>query len=357
MRILMMIQRPQARGAELFACHLGEVLIQRGHQVRLISLFEGDFVLPFSGEIHHLNRNPAKRFFDFEAWKEINSIARSFNPDIVQAMGADTLKFMVFSQLVFGWKGKMIFYNGSVISRYIRSNSTRLLNQWLYNRIDGIVAVSKASKLDFENLFSFRFLHEVIPVGILMPEKVSLKDSFPYPVLVHIGGFTFEKNHQELLRVFSGVLAKKPESKLLLIGDGPLRNEVQELAKQKGLSHAVSFLGAQSDPFSQVPKNAILVLPSKIEGMPAVVGEAFLHRIPVVAYDVGAVSELVKENQTGWLIPSDETAKMVEVILELIKTDSNDLSEILDAAEQFARENLDIKQVAAQYEEFYSKLL
>ncbi|MDI1323165.1 MAG: glycosyltransferase [Algoriphagus sp.] len=357
MRILFLIQRPQARGAELFACHLGEGLIQKGHEVSLITLFEGDFDLPFSGKIHHLKRNPSTRFFDFGAWKSIHEIIRSFNPDIVQAMGADTLKFMVFSQLVFGWKGKMIFYNGSLISRYIRSNSVRLFNQWLYKRIDGIVAVSKASKLDFENLFSFRFPHEVIPVGILKSDKFSLKDPFPNPVLVHIGGFTFEKNHPELLRVFSGVLAIKPDAKLLMIGEGPLRSQIQELAEQKGLSDSVSFLGAHSEPFSLVPKNAILVLPSKIEGMPAVIGEAFINRIPVVAYDVGAISELLKTNITGWLIPAGEPDTMVEAILDLTEMKTNDLSGILDAAEQFARENLDIKQVAAHYEEYYSKLL
>lgn len=357
MKILFLIQRPQARGAELFACHLGEALIQKGHGVSLITLLEGEFDLPFSGKIHHLNRNPAHRFFDFGAWKAINEIVRSFNPDLVQAMGADTLKFMVFSQFIFGWKGEMIFYNGSMISRYIRSNSVKLFNQWLYNRIDGVVAVSKASKLDYESLFTFQFPHEVIPVGILIPEIITLKEPLPDPVLVHIGGFTFEKNHRELLRVFSGVLAKKPGTTLLMIGEGPLKSEIEELVEQKGLTHAVSFLGALPDPFSQVPANAILILPSKIEGMPAVIGEAFLHRIPVVAYEVGAVSELVKTNHTGWLIPADETDIMVEAILDLTEMDSNYVSGILDAAEQFARENLDIKRVTILYEEFYLKLL
>lgn len=357
MKILILIQKPQARGAELFASHLGDALIRRGHEVRLITLFEGDFDLAFSGETYHLKRNPARRLFDFGAWKLINQIVKNFNPDIVQAMGADTLKFMVFSQGVFKWEGKMVFFNGSIISRYIRSNTVRRFNQWLYNRIDGIVAVSKASKLDFENLFTFRFPHEVIPVGILIQETFFGKEPSPYPIMVHIGGFTFEKNHSELLRVFTGVLEKKPNAKLLLIGEGPLRSQIEELAEQKGLSHAVSFLGAHPDPFSQVSENAILVLPSKIEGMPAVIGEAFLHRIPVVAYDVGAVSELVKTKHTGWLAPAESTDLMVEAILEVQEMNANDLSGILNAAEHFAKENLDLNKVVLQYEEFYSKLL
>lgn len=357
MKILILIQKPQARGAELFACHLGEALIRRKHEVSLITLFEGDFDLPFSGKTFHLKKNPAIRFFDFMSWKSINNIVKDFKPDVIQAMGSDTLKFMVFSKLIFRWESKTIFFNGSIISGYIRSNSVRRFNQLLYKRIDGIVAVSKASKLDFKNLFTFRFPHEVIPVGILIPEKFSKKEPFPDPVLVHVGGFTFEKNHPELFRVFASVLEKKPNSKLLMIGEGPLRSQIAELAEQKGLSHVVSFLGAHPDPFSHVPENAILVLPSKIEGMPAVIGEAFLRRIPVVASDVGAVSELVKSKQTGWLVPAESTDLMVESILEALEIKANYLSGILNAAEHYAKENLDLNKVVIQYEEFYSKLL
>jgi L-malate glycosyltransferase len=356
MKVLILIQRPQARGAELFGSHLAEELLQKGHEVSMISLFEGQFNLPFSGKIYRLNRNPLHRFFDLWAWKKINDLVRDLNPDIVQAMGGDTLKFMVFSQRLFRWKGKKIFFNGSLISRYIQSPAVRWFNSWLYQNLDGVIAVSQASKLDFENLFRSPGLHQIIPVGIRIPKEVSPKENFPNPVLIHIGGFTFEKDHPELFRVFSGVLAKKPKTNLWLIGEGPLRMSMEELAVEKGLGEAVLFFGALGDPFAKVPKNSILVLSSKIEGMPAVIGEAFLHRIPVVAFDVGAVSELVKTMETGWLIPPANTEQMVEAILDLIHMDPAKLSGILDAAEKFARENLTINRVADQYERFYLTL-
>lgn len=357
MRILILIQRPQARGSELFASHLGEELIKRGHEVRLITLFEGDFDLPFSGKIFHLKRNPALRFFDYFSWRAITEIVKDFNPDVVQAMGADTLKFMVFSKLSFRWNSKTIFFNGSMVSNYIQSYLIRIFNQWLYSKIDGIVSVSKVSKLDFKNLFSFRLLHKVIPVGILIPDIISLKKPSSDPVLVHIGGFTFEKNHTELLEVFSQVLIECPNAKLLLIGDGPLKAQINKLIDLKQLAHTVSFLGAHKEPFSHVSENAILILPSKIEGMPAVIGEAFIHRIPVIAYNVGAVSELIISKKTGWLIDANETGKMVKAILELMKMDPMEISEVLDTAELFARGNLDIVQVSGLYEDFYNKLL
>lgn len=357
MRILILIQRPQARGSELFASHLGEELLRRGHEVRMITLFEGDFDLPFSGKTVHLKRNPALRFFDFIAWQTISEIVKDFNPEVVQAMGADTLKFMVFSKLLYRWNGKMIFFNGSMVSNYIQSSLIRTFNQWLYSKIDGIVAVSTVSKLDFKNLFSFGLLHKVIPVGIFIPDHILLKEPAPDPILVHIGGFTFEKNHSELVEIFSRVLVEYPKAKLNLIGDGPLKRKTKESIELKGLSHAVSFLGAHQEPFTQVPKNAILILPSKIEGMPAVIGEAFIHRIPVIAYNVGAVSELVIPKKTGWLIPADKTNEMVDAISELMKMDSVVVSEILNSAEQFARENLDIAKVSQRYEEFYVELL
>lgn len=357
MRILILIQRPQARGSELFASHLGEELLRKGHEVSMISLFDGDFDLPFSGKTFHLKSNPAVRFFDFMSWKSINNIVKDFRPDVIQAMGADTLKFMVFSKLIFRWKSKTIFFNGSMVSNYIESSLIRSFNQWLYSKIDGIVSVSKVSKLDFKNLFSFRLLHKVIPVGILIPDIISLKEPSSHPVLVHIGGFTFEKNHTELLEVFSKVLIECPNAKLLLIGEGPLKAQIKEFIELKQLTHAVSFLGAQHEPFSHVPKNAILILPSKIEGMPAVIGEAFIHRIPVIAYNVGAVSELIISKKTGWLIDANETGKMVMAILEFMKMDPMEISEVLDSAELYARGNLDIVKVSGLYEDFYNKLL
>ncbi len=357
MKILFLIQKPQARGAEIFASRLGNELIKKGHEVKVISIFEGNYELPFSGRLIRLNRKPTARFSDLKGWKELNKIILDFQPDLVQAMGADTLKFIVFSKLLFRWKAKTVFYNGSMISSYIRSGLVKLFNQWLYNQVDAVVAVSQASRKDFEEIFRFKKPHKVIPVGIVRESDERILEPVENPTLIHIGGFTFEKNHAGLLRIFSKVLEKQSKAKLILIGDGPLRPEIENLAEKMNLNPSIIWKGSLRNPFSTIPPNAYLLLPSIIEGSPAVISEAFFNRIPVVAYATGGISELIQNGQTGWLIQKNKEEEFAELVLQLIDKGQKEIEFVLDQALDFARENFLIDKVGEKYEEFYRKIL
>ncbi|WP_155807129.1 hypothetical protein [Gillisia marina] len=69
MKIIQVVQKPQLRGAEIFACQLSNHLMDLGHEVIIISIFSGDAELPFNGEIIKLNRDISNRFYDVVAWK------------------------------------------------------------------------------------------------------------------------------------------------------------------------------------------------------------------------------------------------------------------------------------------------
>ena len=99
MILFQIIQKPQKRGAEIFAAQLSEHLEKLGHTVILISLFEGVSELPFSGKKIQLNRPISKRWYDYEAWKQIARLVKEFKPDIIQCNAGDTLKFITLSKL------------------------------------------------------------------------------------------------------------------------------------------------------------------------------------------------------------------------------------------------------------------
>src|SRR5690606_33168675 len=80
--------------------------------------------------------------------------------------------------------------------------------------------------------------------SILYKQKYSLNDDL---VLGHIGNFTYPKNYPFTLRVFSEIKKQKSNSKLVLIGDGTLRSEVENLARSLGILEEVSFLGIRTD--------------------------------------------------------------------------------------------------------------
>jgi L-malate glycosyltransferase len=355
MRIVLIIQKPQARGAELFATNLAQGLEKRGHHVLLLSLFPGNFSLPFSGKQVHLNRNSSHRLWDWKGWRLIQQEIKDWDADLVLAMAGDTLKYMVMSKLLFGWKAKAIFYNGSMVSNYIHSLLVKKYNSFLFSKLDAVVSVSHASAQDLETLFPFPLTQYVIPVGI---QKGGEKRRETSAIdLIHIGGFTFEKNHEGLLRIFSKIKLQFPSIRLVSFGTGPLDNEIKQKALEMGISDGIDWRGAVDRPFEKIENKAILLLPSLIEGYPAVIAEAFLSKIPVVAFDVGGVNELVVPEKTGWLVSKEDEDGFVEKVIEVLTSPSSKLQSILKEAERFAIQNCLMPETALKYEETFQEIL
>ena len=356
MRILQIIQKKQLRGAEVFACQLSQHLISLGHTVRIVSLLDGDAQLPFPEEIISLSVRLKKRFSDRQGWKRLAEEVANFQPDVVQANAGDTLKYAILSKTFYRWKAPVIFRNASMVSAYIKSSVIRRFNGFLLGRVAYIASVSQASSVDLVKLFpTTAGKISVIPGGIeeRPVSVVPREQGFAY--LVHVGGFSFEKNHRGLLRIFRDVLAQRKDVKLWLVGDGPLRNEVEAYAKALDVAHATYFLGYQSQALDYISSADALLLPSIIEGLPGVVLEAFYTRTPVVANNVGGVGELVENEKTGWLIEKDDEAAFTKAVLQVLDERSYAL-ELAGRAHVRVSENYINKRLAEKFVEVYTKM-
>ena len=358
MKIFQLIQKPQERGAELFASVLSEELKKVGHEVVLISLFEGKSHLPFSGKQIHFQRPLQKRLWDWKAWKSFGELVQNEKPDLIQANAADTLKFAVLSRLFFGWKAPIIFRNASLMSGYISNFGVRKFNQFLLEQVEGIASVSKASQEDMNNVFRLKKpIQEVIPIGISAESRELGNPNSGQKELVLIGGFSFEKNHFHLLDIFEELLQADAEFHLKLIGDGPLFNQVKNEILKRSLSEKVELKGAIKDPFSVISSNSILLLPSKIEGLPSVILEAMAHKIPVIAYGVGGIPEILKNGETGWCIPFGDKLGFIQAIQEVSNLDPKTKDKILENAFKMVQERFTLEKVTHQFEEFYQSIL
>ena len=326
MTILHLVQKPQMRGAEIFAAHLANHTRRHGHKVILVSLFPGNSPLPFEGTMINLGGKPGHRLFNLTAWRRLANIIQQEKPDVIQANAGDTLKYAVFSKLLFGWKQPIIFRNASTISLYIKTWAARKWNGFLFRHTDKIVSVSKTSADDFAVLFpQCRDKITIVPIGIEeVPVQIKQHDAAQngygsFPLLVHVGGFTYEKNHIRLIAIFQELLRIYPTARLQLVGDGPLRSEMEAIVSQKRLDRSIRFLGARKDVMELIAGADVLLLPSIIEGLPGVILEAFYCRIPVVAYDVGGVGEVLINNDTGHLVRKGDENGFVEAICEVIE--------------------------------------
>ena len=353
MKILHLIQKPQNRGAEMFTGQLSNHLFALGHQVKIIALFVGEAKLPFKGEITSLNASSKNRFFDISAWKNLASIINKFNPDIIQANAGDTLKYAVFSKILFRWKAPIISRNASEVGRYLKSPLQKSINSFFYKNVAFVISVSEASQNDILNHFPFLSgKTKVIPVGletISKNEEILLKPEKSQHI-VHVGGFSFEKNHSGLLRIYHAVLKTQPNVYLHLVGDGPLKAEIEEQVKKMKLTQNITFYGFVNNPLSYIKAADVLVLPSIIEGLPGVLLEAMICKTPVVAYNVGGISEIVT-SQTGNLIEKDDEAGFVKAVLETLE---NPNLEQIEAAHQMVLKEYMNEEIARRFVEVYN---
>jgi glycosyltransferase involved in cell wall biosynthesis len=328
--ILHLIQKPQLRGAEVFASQLSTHLNAQGHRAIIVFVFPGKAApLPFTGEMKHLNGSPKKRLWDVKAWRTLAQIIKEEKPDVVQANAGDTLKYAVLSKLYFKWKQPIVFRNASTISLYIKTAPSKLLNGFFFKYASKIISVSGTSATDFAKLFpKYKERIVKVPIGIEETDFNGAENPLKgasKPVLVHVGGFTYEKNHVRLIAIFEEVLKRQPGASLHLVGSGPLQKQIEELVKQKGLQEQVKFYGFRGDVMQFIKNANVLLLPSIIEGLPGVILEAFYCKTPVVAYNVGGIGEIVINDKTGYLVPKgSEEAFADKVLAALNKTPYNE---------------------------------
>jgi glycosyltransferase involved in cell wall biosynthesis len=331
--ILHLVQKPQLRGAELFTAQMATHTRRNGHRTIMVFLYKGEAQLPFRGKKICLNSSKQRRFIDWAAWRTLAGIIKKEQPDIIQCNAGDTLKYAVLSKLIFRWKQPLVFRNASTISLYIKNKHTLLWNSFFFRFARKIVSVSNTSAADFARLYP-RMRNKIVTIPVGIEDSVVIeKSKAPYdndgvstgPVFVHVGGFTYEKNHIRLINIFERICSKEPSAKLHLVGDGPLRKDIEATVRKKGLEDKITFYGSRSDAWQFIYHASVLLLPSIIEGLPAVIPEAFFCRTPVVAYDVGGIKELVINNRTGRLVPpGDEEGFVTAALAALVPNALND---------------------------------
>ena len=127
-----------------------------------------------------------------------------------------------------------------------------------------------------------------------------------------------EKGHSTLLLAFKEVVKRFPSAVLVIVGDGPLRNELVRLTASLRLSQKVRFLGFRRNPAALMPAFDFFVHPSRQEGFGLVFLEAMAAGLPIVATRVSAIPEVVVDGQTGLLVAKDNPTELSSALLRFL---------------------------------------
>jgi glycosyltransferase involved in cell wall biosynthesis len=138
-------------------------------------------------------------------------------------------------------------------------------------------------------------------------------------VLGVIGRLSPEKGQQIFLEAFQGVVARSPNRRAVLVGDGPEKERLRQLVRRLGLANHVLFTGHDSHIEELYPALDLVVIPSLSEGLPNVLLESLLYGRPVVATEVGGIPEILKPAGGGWLVPPGNVLALEHAMLDALQ--------------------------------------
>jgi glycosyltransferase involved in cell wall biosynthesis len=175
-------------------------------------------------------------------------------------------------------------------------------------------------------------------------------------VVGFVGRLADQKGVQYLIQAAPAVLAKHPDTKFLIVGDGPERAHLEQLANDLKVTQSVEFAGYQPEPRNLIQTMAVVVIPSIYDPFPLVTLEVMALARPIVGAAVGGIPEAVEDGRTGLLVPPRHPAAIAQALLKLL--DDPVLRTAMGAAGRArAKHEFSPGTITAQYTSLYRRLL
>lgn len=163
----------------------------------------------------------------------------------------------------------------------------------------------------------------------------------------HIGNFTEVKNHRFILKIFSSLREKKKDVKLMLVGDGPLRGEIEKYAEELGVLEDVIFTGVRSDVNELVQAMDFFVFPSLFEGLGIVAIEAQTSGLPCIISDTVPDEAIVTKNLVTVMSLNESAEKWADCIIARLE------EKRYSRVDEIKAKGYDVSETAKWLEEFY----
>lgn len=298
----------------------------RGHEQKIIYLYEAfkDFryvenqwiVCPDNSETFRIATekgmqviplNP-KSEYDFSFAKQLSKIAIDKKADVIFIHNSESHTLAVLSSLFYGLKLPLV-----LCRTLIKRVDTNFLRKWKYNYsgIKKIICVSypvvdvlKFAVKDHKKLCVVGSVTDISKfnktekTGILHKEYTIPDD---YKIIGNIAAFTGFKDHKTWVNTVAELVKRKIKAKYILIGDGPLENEIREQVRTLGLQNEIIFAGFRKDIPVILPEFDLFLFTSNNEPTGGVLLESYACRVPIVAANAGGIPEVIIDNETGLL--------------------------------------------------------
>lgn len=364
---------PTFGGSGVVATELGKALAQKGHEVHFITYSQPVRLGSFRQNIFYhevaVSNYPLFEYqpYETELTSKLVDVVKYEELDLLHVHYAIPHASAAYlAQQILKTQGISIPFittlHGTDITLVGKDESFEPVITFCLNQSNAVTAVSESLKRDTYIHFGTKTRIDVVPnfieVNKVLPE-VDMEQRRRYaldeePILCHVSNFREVKRVEDVVRVFQKVNEKIP-SRLLLIGDGPDRHNVERLCRELGVCSRVVTIGKIRDSVKLIRLADLFLLPSETESFGLAALEALSVGVPVISSNTGGIPEVNKDAFSGFLSNVGDVESMTENALKLLLDKNLHLQFRNQAIEQAKR--FDINNIIPVYESIYEKVL
>ena len=366
MRVLHVVPDLMPYGVENMVASLLRSLDRARFQTGVISLYAeppgglDDSLRDAGVRLYHLGK---RRGLDLRMYPRIMRVLREFQPDILHTHNY-VLRYTYPVAAAMRVRG-MVHTIHNVADREVDRAGVRL-QRFAFRRGVRAVTIAEEVSASFRRVYGFpeaAVIPNAIPVRQYGAPAVSraawrarngvAANEFVY---LSVARFWPQKDHKTLLEAFAKGPGRNPGARLLLAGEGALRDATAALAERLGMAAQVTFLGQRADIADALGAADVFVLSSRWEGNPLSVMEAMSAGRAVLATSVGAVGELVRHGRDGLLVEAGDVAGMADAMC-LLEAQPALLEKMGNSGRERALERFDLPPMVRAYSQLYEQIL
>jgi glycosyltransferase involved in cell wall biosynthesis len=370
---------PTFGGSGVVATELGIALAKEGHKVHFISYSQPVRLDFFSENIfYHEVIVSSYPLFDYQPYE---ILLASKLVDVVKHEKLDLLHVhYAIPHASAAYLAKQILkshgisipfittLHGTDITLVGKDASFEPVISFSINESDAVTAVSQSLKDDTYKFFDIKKEIHVIPNFISISDFEQLKNKEEYngicqkkmysptgeKILMHISNFRKVKRLDDVIGIFENVRKQIP-SKLLLIGDGPERNRIEQLCREKNIYRDVKFLGKITTPEMLLRVADLFLLPSETESFGLAALEAMAMNVPVISTNTGGLPEVNINGESGFTSNVGDVEDMSQNALKIL-SDPLILQKFRCQAFEVAQQ-FDLPKILPHYEDLYKEVI
>lgn len=322
MIIILVIPTLSHGGAERVMSELANIWSSQGHEIHLILLAEGEqfYLLADNIIIHRLgfkiNQNPIQKLFSLlKMLIQLRKLISKLNPSFVLSF---MNKYNIFTLIsTYGLKQRIIVSERDSPTEKL-PDITNKLRKATYPLAYGVITQTELSKLFIQNEIGNKNT-----ISIPNPLKEISFDSNikKEKIILNVGRLVPKKGQHHLLEAFAKM--NLPDWKLVLLGEGDLRKELEKRVSELGLDNNVMMPGAVKNIDEWLQKSSIFAFPSLFEGFPNALAEAMASGLACVSFDCDTgPRDLIQDGKNGFLIQVGDVELLTNRLHSLVIDDS-----------------------------------